>query len=271
MNNIMRIAFVIGSHRTGTKALANFFKDSFRNVTSYHQYNGMRFTNIFTTMYVEKLLPQKVFDVLVYFILIRRIKRHHSEYYIEVSGLNYIAANNTKKYFPDVKVIHIIRDPRDFVTSFLNWVHGRWKSWIAHNLTPFWNVNGYLVGEMSKTEWNTIDEFERYCWYWKYKNQKILDLYSEDKENFITFRFEDLVSSSDNKKSLEELLTFIGLPFLPGCEEYFRTKQNMSNKQYVPRWRSWNNTQCKQLEKICGQLMKQYNYGIETEWENRLL
>ncbi len=222
-------------------------------------------------MYVEKLLPESVFNLLVQRLVVRRIKQHHADYYIEVTGFNYISASIINRHFSGVKIVHIIRDPRDFVTSFLNWVHRRRKSWIAHNLTPFWNVSGYLAGEMSKSEWSKMDEFERYCWQWKYKNQKILELYSNDKENFITFRFEDLISSTNNKKTLDELLTFIGLPYSPGSEEYFQVKQNVSDKRYFSNWRNWNKERCRQLQNICGHLMEQYDYGTEPEWQKNCL
>ena len=267
----MQIVFVVGSHRTGTKTLANFFqKQKNPSLWSCHQLKSMRWVNVFSTMLLEKKISKSLFELLIKLLIVKRIQQKKTDYYIEVNGFNYLAAHTVIKFYPDVKIVHLVRDPRDFVTSYLNWTHGKKTSRIASRYIPFWNVNGYRAGEVSRNVWQELTTFEQYCWLWTFKNTKIYDLYARRSTNYLLVRFEDLFLGSQKAKTLHTLMDFIGISYCSGDEEYFYSKQNESKKGFFPNWLYWEKEKCMQLQEMCGGLMRRYSYGEETEWKRKI-
>jgi hypothetical protein len=267
----MRTVFFIGSHRTGTKTIANFFSDNYKGVVvSYHQPQILRIVNILTNMYLENFIAEKTYDEFIKYLVVNRIAKIPSAIYIESNGFNFVSAIYAKKHLSDIKIIHLIRDPRDFVASYMNFIDGRLKSRIAHTIIPFWNLSGHRTGKLSKTTWKRMDRFEKYCWNWQFKNQLIIDLYRSVKENFITIRFEDIVNHSTRESSIKKMLNLIDLPFVDASLGYFNIKQNESKVKRFPLWRGWDSQTCQKLESICGPLMNRFHYGSEPEWVDKL-
>lgn len=262
--------FVLGSHRTGTKSLAGFFDKNFDDMTSYHQYDTLRLVNVTSNMYLSKALPKVLFHAFLKRFWINKIESHNNRFYVESNGFNYMAADYAKQYFDDVKIIHAIRDPRTFVTSYYNWVEGRDKSKFAKNFVPYWNLSPHKLGLLSKKEWEAMDTFERYCWNWNFKNQKIEELYSKDAENYFLLKFEDLIDEKKRELLLPDLLNFLKLPYSPNLLRYFDKKQNQSQAKLIGHWSTWDQDKCQKINKHCASLMAKYNYGVEEKWTNML-
>ena len=267
----MRLVFILGSHRTGTNTLASFFDQHYGNeVASFHQYAGLRKVNIDSTRYLYGKISEHNFRKTINRVIVEHINQQTKSTYILSNGFNYLAARFIEQEFNDVKIVHIVRDPRDFVQSYTNWVHGRWQSWVANKFVPFWNVSGNKIGEMTKQQWNSFNEFQRFCWYWKFKNEKIEDWYSADAESYFFIRFEDLINKEKRVDSLNGLLNFTGLKYQSGCETFFDTKHNASKGHTLPNWQKWDKKKCRQLNEICGNLIKKYSYGSEFEWLEKI-
>lgn len=271
---VEKVVLAISTGRTGTKTLASFFASNFENVEAYHQPQYSRYINIISNMNISGVLPDSIYYPFLNATRIKRILRSNHEYYVEVNSMLYLASHYLRNKLLDVGkevyIVHIIRDPRTFITSMLNWKHGRIKSYIAHTLIPFWQPVGFLAGEFSVFEWVKMTEFEKTCWYWKFKNETILRLH-KDYKKFISIRFEDIFTSDIDKraKTLKRLLTFVGLPYDDSMVKYFKKKQNVSKKKF-PTWPYWSHQQCKLIQEICGDLMKKYGYGNEREWIKKL-
>jgi len=265
-----KIILVVASPRSGTTTVNGFFDENFSNVHARQEpAPWSRLLYMLSTLVIEGYVNKEWLEKITRIIKAKRIQKFDIEYYIETSAMNYFVAPIVKKQCGNVKIVHLIRDPRDVVTSYLNWVHGRWQSRLAHKFIPFWNVSGHRAGDMTKNEWNGLNEFGRYCWYWRFKNEKVMELCADDTANFYTIKFEDLISVS-RKQHLQELLNFIGLSYPADAEMYFDTKLNYSVISYVPKWHEWSNEQCIVLNNICGDLMKGYGYGNEKEWHEKI-
>ncbi len=260
-----KIVLIISTGRTGTKSLAGFFNEHFDNLKSYHQPKFSRRINVLSNMYISGLLPESILKKAINKWKTHKIINSDHEYYVEANTMNYIAAKFLKEIDKTVYIIHIIRDPRDFVRSYINWQHMRIQSYLASSVIPFWHPSGAFFGDYSFWEWITLDEFEKNCWFWKVENQLMLDLYS-DYNYFKSLRFEDIFLSDDKEETLRDLTEFIGLDFKKDMLDYFETKKNISKKEYFPKWNEWNEERCKKLNSICGGLMDRYSYGDEEEW-----
>lgn len=266
----MTKVFIIGAHRTGTKTLAGFFNNSFESVKGIHQYDALRFVNVFSNMNVSHKLPKSFFHLLLRKIWLNKIDKENVSHYIESNGFNYIAANYAKTYYPKVKIIHAIRDPRGFVTSYYNWVGGKASSGFAKKIVPYWNVSGVELGHYSKEEWKNMDTFQRFAYYWNFKNETIEQLYADDTNNYFLLKFEELIDKQKRPVLLNNMLDYLELEYHDGLPSYFDKKQNQSKQKILGKWQTWTPLQCQQLHNICHVLMKKYNYGNEPEWLQKL-
>ena len=262
----MTKVFIIGAHRTGTKALAGFFDECFDNVKGVHQYDTLRFVNVFSNMYLSKKLPQSLFHLFLRQLWLRKIDQETSPYYVESNGFNYIAADYAKTHYPKVKIIHAIRDPRGFVTSYYNWVGGKTSSGFAKKIVPYWNISGAELGHFTNEEWKKMDTFQRFAYYWNLKNETIEERYAKDSENYFLLKFEDLISTEKRPALLKNLLEYLELPYHEDLTLYFDKKQNQSKGKLLEKWNKWSPEQSQQLYDICHVLMDKYGYGTENEW-----
>jgi hypothetical protein len=189
---------------------------------------------------------------------------------VETNGNNYVAVQHADSMLSNVKVIQIVRDPRDFVTSMINWRRRNIKFRIMYNITPYWDISAPLVGEMSRAQWRALGELGRFAWQWKFKNSLIKKLYSANSERYLLIRFEDIFNSGLLQQKLQEILSFMSLDYYEDMIKHFSKPQNKSAGNYIAGWRDWSREDCKMLENICGPLMKIYNYGEEKEWQEKL-
>ena len=252
-----RTVFILSTGRTGTKTLANGLAEG--NIRSLHQPPYSRILNIASNAYLHGWLSKGTLECLVTRLREPQIVNSDSCYYVQVFSLDYLPAKIISERYPNVYIVHIIRDPRTFVSSYLNWMHTRFKSWVANKLVPGWHPSGFFTGEMSWRQWQQMDEFERVCWHWKYKNMLLEDLF-EGEERYIRVRFEDLFLAGDSSK-LREILDFVEIPYERELEAILAKNRNMGRKTYFPAWDEWEPRRKRELLNICAGKMKEYGYS----------
>ena len=162
------------------------------------------------------------------------------------------------------KIIHVVRDPRDFVSSFMNWKDQKIKRKILHHIIPFWQPTPWIVGESSFMERMSMSKFEHFCWIWRYKNELFERL--EMKGEYKRFHFEDIVQGDTEESSaISELNNF--LEFSNNEKSVNRPSKKVNkSKGKFPKWINWTPQQAAILDKHCGELMRKYGYGKEKEW-----
>jgi hypothetical protein len=165
--------------------------------------------------------------------------------------------------YDNVYVIHIVRDPRTFVRSYMNWVHSRFKSWVANKLVVGWHPSGYFTQEVPWRTWRRMDEFQRICWHWAYKNALLEDLF-EGHKRYLRVRFEDLFLLKHDR-ALRRMLSFVGIPYQERFGMLCRQRTNASPSTWFPAWEAWEPQRKRQLLDICGQRMKAYGYPVGYE------
>lgn len=258
---------ILSTGRSGTNFLANILKVLDSKYRVKHQQWGSRIINIIGT---ASICCPKYFKVFNPFILRLCFKKKEED--IIVDPLMSLFIYNTILLDKDqsAKVVHLIRDPRDFVTSFINWKSGSFKKTILHHIVPFWQPNPWLCGDVSLYDWLKMSKFEHYCWIWKFKNE-LFKTSNNPNNSYILVKMESLTESPDSNINISSLLNFIDKS---GTHHNFRgfdnSKINNSINQNFPPWNKWTKEQAIILDHWCGDLMKELGYGMEDNW-NELL
>jgi hypothetical protein len=176
-----------------------------------------------------------------------------------VFSLDFFPARIISRKHSNVDIIHIVRDPRTFVPSYLNWMYTRPKSYVANKLIFGWHPSGFFTGEFSWKQWRQMDVFQRVCWHWTYKNTLLEKLFAAH-ERYRRFRFEDLFLSG-GVEMLRALLAHVGVPYHERFASIVAEKQNASRKTRFPPWDRMTARRRQQLLAVCSGKMKHYGYG----------
>lgn len=251
-----KVAFILSTSRTGTKTLAEGLAGG--DILSPHQPPFSRLLTIASNYYLHGWLPKRVLEWLVSRLREPQIFGADCRYYIQVYPLDYLPAKIISQKYSNVSIIHIVRDPRTFVRSYLNWVHTRFKSFVANKFVLGWHPSGFFTGEITWPTWCQMDEFQRICWHWTYKNALLEHLFEGD-ERYIRIRFEDLFFG-EGPEALRSTLSFVGIPYRDEFTAMLRQSKNISRKTYFPRWEEWEPERQQQLLGICSAQMKRYGY-----------
>ena len=251
----------LSTGRTGTKYLAELFSHcGQKSINSVHESRYSRIFNIIGTMYRSGFISENFVRHTW-----KSLKTNHksiNEYdtYIDFNNHLYAIANIIQSEQNNLRLIHIVRDPRTYIRSHINWSTYRLKSYIANRLTPFWQPSGALIGQYTRTEWSRASRIEKYAWIWNYKN-RLIESYKDMGIPYLFIRFEDLFASEILLRSnVEKMSSFIGIdmPSDINADKYMPVNSSKIyiNEAYVPRYES----EYVIVNKICGDLMQKYNY-----------
>jgi hypothetical protein len=259
-----KIVFVLSTSRTGTKTLAEGLAGD--DICSPHQPPYSRLLTVASNYYLHGWLSRGVLEWLVARLREPQILKAHCRYYVQVFSLDYMPAKIISERYSNVYVAHIVRDPRTFVRSYLNWMHSRFRSLVANKVVLGWHPSGYFTGELSWRDWVRMDEFQRVCWHWTYKNALLETLFGDDQQSIIV-RFEDLFLAQGSD-TLEKMLAFVGIPDQGRFSAKLWKTKNVSRMTYLPPWDFWDSDRKQQLWGICGESMERYGYGDGCEQPN---
>ena len=258
--------FFLGCHRTGSKTLANFFAGLAPRAYSVHQRGQHRWLNIASSMCLAKVMPPVVFKALARRWLLAPLASAQAPWIVETNGHNYLAAHYLKDRLPPYPVVQVVRDPRSFITSMVNWRLTRsGKARLVSHL-PFWDLNAFWLGQMSWQRWRGLSFPARLAWHWTYKNQLIRHLYGRGQGPFLLVRFEDIFMGPQARENLGQVLEFVGLPGPWDLERILGRKQNASPGRVFPSWSSWSPELCRQVDELCQPLLGELGYGREPQW-----
>lgn len=158
----------------------------------------------------------------------------------------------------NAKVIVLVRDPRSFVTSMMNWKNRRLQSRVSHHIIPFWAPVPMFHG-VNWFKYLTMSKLQHFAWTWKFKNELFLSL-RERGYDVLLVKMEDAVS---NPQLVSEIMNFIGLD---GSKfEGLDGVKNASRKDFFPEWKNWDNDAKAQFVGHCGKLMNQLGYATDID------
>jgi len=266
-NTSRKPILVVSTGRTGTGFLAHFIAEHFPQCCAHHIAPRSEWANVLSNAHLAGLLPRRAFVSASRQLLKPTLERCRAPFYVDCNNHLFALAPLAPELYSELRVVHVVRDPRTYVRSHMNWARHRRKSFIANHLLPFWQPNGYLVGEISARRWYRMSRFERFCWIWDYKNRLIARLGSSHVP-YLRVRFEDLFESPRRSAEAIRVLAFIGLPELENevLEAAFGEVRNQTHLRSLREWRKWAPARCAQLDAWCGDRMVEYGYGGEAEW-----
>ena len=164
--------------------------------------------------------------------------------------------------FPDVGVVHLIRDPRTNVRSF---VELGYYSGLAGN--PCFPASDRLrewlctMPRLPRTDWHRLDDLERCCAFWNETHQ-LIESALEGHPRVLNIRVEDLASDSQ----VQRLIEFFSLP-MPSTEALVELRASMINskvndKRDVAFLRPlvWSAKHERRVWQWCGQIARWYGY-----------
>jgi hypothetical protein len=210
---------------------------------------------------------------------VEAIRRHRDRYYGSIDA-DYIIESYAQWFgllpvlseiYPNHKVVGLIRDPRTWVASVMNYgtQFGR-RDWVTK--LGFQRLNPRLLRDSEYADrWPGMSAFQKNCWHWKLIYTHI-DRHVVDHSNARMFRYEDLFLAPDRIENVTEMLEF--LTRFPGRQfrydlkaDILNTRSRASKTKTYPDWPEWTRSQARQLQDICGPLMQRFEYGSEPRWQ----
>lgn len=178
--------------------------------------------------------------------------------------------------FPNSRIVYIVRDPRSWVSSWLNNSGARYSLFDVRSWFKYTRLTPYLInGDRYQDKWRDMTRFEKFCWFWTQENTYALARASLTDAVKI-FRFEDLFNEEGDYSSFIHLFKFIS-DFPDGFKvrwnlkpELLNVKVNPSERKEFPEWRKWSEEEAKILFRHCGDLMEKFNYGKEPAWQKMI-
>jgi len=262
----------LSTGRTGTKFLASILRNTVPNADVFHEAGERsRLINILSHSNLAGATPFTFIIKAWESAIEKPLKASQGtrDFYIDANNHIYYLVVNKPELYPALKVIHIVRDPRTYIRSHLNWSHSRGKSFLANYLTPFWQPAAYMVGEMKIKDWLRLSKLERFAWVWNFKNLYINKV-EDSAIPYLRIRFEDLFSAEDAVLTFQRIIEFLGLKDLEPDEAYFQKAINVSKSDHLPEWTQWSTQMCNKVDQICRAGMTKFGYGNEPEWIDRI-
>lgn len=206
------------------------------------------------------------------------IEKFEQNLYIESNYQYYGLLDIIPLTFENYKIIYIIRDPRDWVISYIN-LKGWYHKTDIHSLLRTRISPKKIKDEKYQHLWKKMNQFEKLCWAWATVNKYILQT-AKDNPNIKIYNFEDLFESNNKKENMLNLINFAtshnnsiikkpeNLENL--IQNKIKTKINQPSSYQFPKWPKWTQEQAKKLNKICGPIMEKFGYGQEPEWKQKI-
>ena len=257
--------FILSTGRSGTTLISKIISRN-SEIDLEHQKKGSRVINVLGNLNLLHLFPTNALETFL-----KKNFGDSTNPYSTSDPLRsiplYIYLSHNDSQTDNYKVIHLLRDPREFVTSFMNWKNDSLKRRVLHHIVPFWQPSPILENKLLSFDIIVMSKFEHFCWIWNYKNHLFREL-NNGRNNYFLLKFEDLIKIEENGNMLEDLSSFMELNLLPKRNSLKEPeKVNPSTEEHFPNWRSWNKKQAQTLQFYCGELMNEYGYGNEEEWK----
>ncbi|MFP4461526.1 MAG: sulfotransferase [Thermotogota bacterium] len=205
----------------------------------------------------------------------RYVSKVKQSLYVESNAHLYGVLDLLSDIFPNCKIVYVIRDPRTWIRSALNT-----SEYVLYSPIDFRFFKASVRAidfedDPYYDKWNRMSKFEKYCWYYNKVNSYVLS-HMSGKENFKIFRFEDLFQAPNKVSEFQRMLDFA----TDFCHRkyHYELKEEMIEKKVharakkgkLPHWREWEPNLSKIITEHCGRWFREYDYGKEKEWREKL-
>lgn len=242
-----KLFFIISLGRSGTMFLSSLLDETLeRKIRVFHELSYDR--TALVRAYADSKNARDYLSGYRGRVIAARIFISKCRVYGEVNSyLRYHVEPIQELWNPTI--LHLVRDGRSVVRSIMNR-----KAFLPSDRDHSGKL-GPLPNDPWAAKWQTMDRFERVCWYWAHSNRHLL------KYELPLVRFEEITSSYDMfleqvsnplkiKVSFQKWNTQANIP------------KNENANEWFPHWEKWSLSQKKQFEKICAEVMDTLGYAF---------
>jgi hypothetical protein len=262
--NIQRVIAIVSTGRTGTKALATHLSSAYPNVLALHEPSPTRFTlrrasnkalcGRMTKEHLAELLTRHRHPMLTAMPPTQTV-------YVEsnpgLSGFLDVLGD----VFPNLRVLHVVRDPRTYVASALNWgVFSGFKGLFA-SVVPYWLPKPqYVPPSTGEPSYGKMSGIERLAWHWKLVNEFLERGRSLYGEHYHRVKFEELFARDGS--GFAWFVNWAGLPPTGDLAAAANAENvNASKTGGARRFEAWSEDEKRSLLRYCAPLMEAYGYS----------
>lgn len=251
-----KVIFIISTGRTGTKYLAELL-NSQPGITALHEPKPSRILRMWSFAYIDSRVTKAWMKSILYIKRRKIMKNINNPIYIESNPYLIGFTDVLGEVFKDPILIHVVRDPRDFVRSAMNHGNSSGIKLFFNNYVPYWypNINKFLKIEKK------LSMTQKAAGYWCLANERLSSAPLKT-SNYYQIRFEDLFSKPEK---MQELSKIVGIKKIEVSSKYSKPI-NKSRKSDSQSWSKWSVDEAKFLDKKCGPLMRKLGYGKENSW-----
>lgn len=259
-----RVVFIVSSGRTGTTALAQHLAAAYSDVCALHEPTpSWRLRRASAMALCGRLTKDQLVQRLA---SARRglVGRITQPIYIESNPYLGGFMEAFAEVFDKPLIIHLVRDPRTFIRSSMNFGTFRGLKKFAQAFIPWWLPKPEQLPNAAGRRWNEMSEPERMAWYWSILNRELNRGREIHGERYMRMRFEDLFAKDGS--GMHPFTDFIGLPRNARLiEEANRENVNASREHAFPKFADWPADLKARLAEHCGDLMAMYGYPADAE------
>ena len=239
-------------------ALARYFDEIYDNVCAVHEPRPSRHLRLASNRYLCHRIGR---DELVQMLVAARQKafaRITQPIYIESNPFLHGFLDALPEVFYPLKVVHVVRDPRTYIRSCMNFGDFRGLKKLASNWT-YWMLKPDLLESKPLRRWRQMSEPERLAWRWKTLN---LELNRGEKllgDDYLRVNFEGVFAADG--VGLSRLARWLKLEATQQLQAKPRTgKINPSRDHGFPKWDHLDEKTRSDVLSQCADLMSAYGY-----------
>jgi len=258
------VALVLSSGRTGTQFLARYFDANYEGVVARHEPPPSRSLRLVGHAYLAGAVSRETLAGFVRRKRRRALSAMTGTLYLEANPYLACTIDVLAEAWPEAVVIHLVRDPREHVRSAINNGFASGLKGFANRRVPFWypDVARLLALDPSASD------VARAAGQWALVNRRLRDQ-GRVHPAYHVLRYEDLFD--EERSGLRALCEILGLDYCgDGAAVAPSERFNESRHQRCPAWREWTPSECRELHAICAELMHEWRYGREPEWQSRV-
>jgi hypothetical protein len=268
-----KFIFIVSSGRTGTKAIAQHLSRCYPEVFAVHEpAPSWRLRMATTRAICGRAKKEELIGLLV---KLRRnlIERVSQPIYVESNPYLSGFVEVLGEVFENPLVVHVVRDPRTYVRSAVNFGAFRGLKKLASEVWPNWFPKPEMCVDeriQSGLQWAKMDEIERLSWFWTVVNNHISVGKRVHGDRYLQIGFEKLFSPDGG--GLSRLTSWMGLPESDALRaEANKERVNASRGNQLPAWEKWGLVDQSKLLEFCGRLMEVYGYLPDVRVEGKAI
>jgi len=220
--------FILSTGRTGTQFFEDYINQTTDKAICKHEPKPSRRFKFLSNLYLNNKVSDETIINIYKLSRKKLFKEIYNNMYLESSNFMFGCIPSLNKHYNNIKIIHIVRHPVDYVISHLN--HGFWRGHkkIFARYVPYWLEN---VNTQSSLKNRAVSILSAR---WNYVNKQIA---SYAKTNaYILIKFEDLFSKDKQTSSetLNQIRDFLNISLLNEQENnaWLGKPKNFSKRSY---------------------------------------